>query len=207
MGCRTSRCCVVVASLLGGCASGTPSATGSATAGAEASSGGSGSATGASASTGSGSSGSSSGGSSTGGPELVFDLDPIRLNADAGFYKQFAVSSLTGETVSSKIAFQDVPDSGTCQGVINGATSSGGRKFLLLCDANDAGYLLSLSADQAGTTVTIQSMLNDEGQIVCGSLYFGCASDADCCIGFGCQSIDAGPTTGEIHRCEYDWPG
>jgi hypothetical protein len=131
----------------------------------------------------------------------------VSLTADAGLSKQLAVFSLLDEPVSSKITFAFVPDAGGCQGVIEGSTSSQSRDFLLVCDANDAGgYLFSFSANQAGTIITCQSIRNDEGQVICGSLYFGCQTDSDCCIGFDCQEIDAGPTIGELRRCGYAWP-
>jgi len=188
--------------VLTSCQSGGSSTTGT--------SGGGGTTAGAGSSSSSGGSSSGGGTGSTtgsGGPELIFDLDPVSLTADAGLSKQLAVSSLLNEPVSSKITFVFVPDAGVCQGVIEGAIGSGGRNFLLFCDANDAGgYLLSLSANQAGTIITGQSIRNDEGQVICGSLHFGCQTDSDCCIGFDCQSIDAGPTIGELRRCGYAWP-
>ena len=105
------------------------------------------------------------------------------------------VRRFLNEPVSSKITFVFVPDAGGCQGIIEAQTSTQGRKVLLLCGANVAGeYLMSLSANQAGTIITGQSIRNDEGQVICGSLHFGCQTDSDCCIGFDCQEIDAGPT-------------
>ena len=99
-------------------------------------------------------------------PSVVSDLDPVSLSVDAGLSKQLAVSSLLNEPLATQIAFAFVPDAGVCHGILEGETASHGRNFLLFCEASDAGgYLLSLSANQAGTVITSQSIRNDQGQI------------------------------------------
>jgi hypothetical protein len=136
---------------------------------------------------------------------LTFSPNPVTYLPDGGGLQDVFITSRSDQPVSASLTFVFVPDAGgTCAAFDQGVPPEGGGSIALTCDLTYSKW--SISANQAGTVVTIESMLDGNGDLTCGSLYYSCEADGDCCDGFGCQTFDAGPTRGEVQACYYSWP-
>jgi hypothetical protein len=138
---------------------------------------------------------------------LTFSPNPVTYLPDGGNLQDVFITSLSGEAVSTTLAFLLIPDAGDCAAFDQGVPPEGGGSIALTCNlTTTTSSQWSISANAAGTVVTIESMLDSNGDVTCGSLFYSCDADGDCCNGFNCQTFDAGPSRGEVQACYYSWP-
>lgn len=151
-----------------------------------------------------------SGGSSTGGaclaivppppdagPMWTFNENPFALSIPSTTLFTFASASDVAPPETILAEFVPSPAAVACLVVAEK------NDLTVTCGSGDAGVeggVLSISSNEAGTKIVVQSILADGGEPICTWLGDPCGAHGDCCFGLSCQAVDGGC------MCAYAWP-
>jgi hypothetical protein len=126
------------------------------------------------------------------GPMLTFKGNPFAFSSPNT--NGFRLVSASGVTPPDPILAEFVPssDSVKCPSVVS-------QGELTVTCTSGAG-VLSISSNEAGTEVVVESILSDGGKPTCTWLGEPCGTHGECCLGLSCQTTDGGCW------CAYEWP-
>jgi hypothetical protein len=123
---------------------------------------------------------------------LTFNGNPFAFNNPNTITSSLVSASGVMPSDPILAEFVSSSDAVTCPSVVS-------QGELTVTCTSGAG-VLSISSNEAGTVVVVQSILSDGGEPTCTWLGEACGAHGECCLGLSCQTADGGCS------CAYGWP-